>query len=91
MTIFIPFKGHTIRAIHILILAKNEQLYKTVLLSLKDILPNFNTSTAMYDFERFSRNAFRSVYTSVNLIGCWFHFTKAIYDKIKNLASVKII
>ena len=90
MTIFIPFKGHTIPAIHILMTSKNEQLYKAVLLSLKDILPNFNPSTAMCDFEKSSRNAFRSVYPSINLIGCWFHFTKAIYDKIKKFALCKL-
>ena len=61
--------------------SKNEQLYKAVLLSLKDILPNFNPSSAMCNFEKSSRNALRSVYPSINLIGCWFHFPKAIYDK----------
>ena len=85
LTIFIPLKGHTIPAIHILMSSKNEQLYKAVLCSLKDFLPNFNPSIAMCDFEKSSRNTFRSVFPNINLVGCWFHFTKAIYDKVKKL------
>ena len=70
MTSFIRFKRHTIPAIHILMSRKNEQLYKAVLFSIKGFLPNFNPSITMCDFEKSSRNAFRSVYPDINLVGC---------------------
>ena len=45
---------------------KNEQLYKAVLISIKGFLPNFNPSIAMCDFEKSSRNAFRSIFPNIN-------------------------
>ena len=44
----------------------------------------------MCDFEKSSRNAFRSVYPNINLVGCWFHYTKAIYDKVQKIGLCKL-
>ena len=39
----------------------------------------------MCDFEKASRNAFISIFPGIVIIGCWFHYTKAIYDKVQKL------
>ena len=89
-TIFIRVKGHAIPALHILMTAKNEQLYRAVISAVRTYIPEFNPSIVMCDFEKASRNAFISVFPYANIVGCWFHFTKAVYDKVQKLGLGKL-
>ena len=64
--------------------AKNEHLYTAVIAAVRDYIPEFNPSIVMCDFEKASRNAF-IVFPYINIVGCWFHFTKAVYDNVQKL------
>ena len=83
-TIFIQYKGHAIPALHILMTNKSEELHTAVLSELPAYIPEFQPLFALCDFEKASRNSFVAIFPHITLIVCWFHFTKAIYDKVKN-------
>ena len=87
-TIFIHFRGHTLPALHILMNQKTEKLYEAV--TIRRLIPEFNSAFAIGDFEKAPRNALVSVIPSITIIGCWFHFTKAIFAKIKKLGLSKL-
>ena len=70
--------------------AKNEQLYTAVIAAVRDYIPEFNPSIVMCDFEKASRNAFISLFPYANIVGCWFHFTKALYEKVQKLGLGKL-
>ena len=77
-TLFIEFNGHTLPALHIRMTRKTENLYRTVLYSIHELLPNFIPTFAIGDFEPASRNALKELFPSITIIGCWFHYTKAL-------------
>ena len=69
---------------------KSEELYATVLSALHAYIPDFKPLFALCDFEKASRNSFVTIFPHITLIGRWFHFTKAIYDKVKRLGLGKL-
>ena len=78
-TLFIEFNGHTLPALHILMTRKTENLlYRAVLYSIHELLPNFIPTFAIGDFEPAPRNALKELFPSITIIGCWFHYTKAL-------------
>ena len=90
LTIFIHFRGHTLPALHILMTRKTERLYEAVLITIRRLIPEFNPAFAIGDFEEASRNALESIIPSITIIGCWFHFTKAIFEKVQKLGLSKL-
>ena len=90
LTIFIHINQLTIPALHVLMTNKSETLYIALLLAIRELIPDFNPVFAVGDFEIASRNAFIQSFPCVTLIGCWFHFTKALFDNIKKLGRYKL-
>ena len=88
-TIFIHFRGHAFPVLHILMNRKTEKLYEAVLI-IRRLIPEFNPVFAIGDFEEATRNALVSVIPSITIIGCWFHFTKAIFEKVRKLGLSKL-
>ena len=64
---------------------KIETLYRAKLLSIRELIRNSNPAFALGDFELASRKALETIFASNITTGCWFHFTKAIYEKIQKL------
>ena len=64
---------------------KTEQLYTAVLSSIRELIPCFIPVFAIGDFEIVPRNALKGIYPTVTIIGCWFHYTKALYEKVQKL------
>ena len=89
-TIFIQYKGHAIPALHILMISKNENLYTAVVLSLHQYIPDFTPLMAICDFEKAPRNSFLKNFPHLTLVGCRFHYTKALHDKIRKLGPNKL-
>ena len=85
-TIFFPFRGHCIPAIYVLMQKKAEGIYSAVILKLLDLIPGFSPRIAVIDFEKAPRNAFMYLFPEMKMIGCWFHFTQAIWEKTQILA-----
>ena len=69
---------------------KTEKLYSSAILAITELIPNFNPIFAIGDFELAPRKALEDIFPSITIIGCWFHFTKTIYEKFENWL-VKII
>ena len=70
--------------------AKSEQLYRAVLSALHEFIPNFKPTFALCDFEIASRNAFTTVFPNIILVGCLFHYTKALHEKVQKLGLGKL-
>ena len=68
---------------------KSEKLYNAVILSVRQLLPAFNPTFAIGDFELAPKNSFTRIFPNITIIGCWF-YTKAIYDKLKKLGLSKL-
>jgi transposase-like protein len=44
---------------------------------------NLNGKYFMMDFEKASRKAFKKVFPEAHLLGCYFHYIKALWNKEK--------
>ena len=89
-TIFVSINHHALPALHILMTNKSEKLYSHVVLTIRQLLPSFNPTFAIADFEIVPRNSFTQVFPSITIVGCWFHDTKAIYDNVKKIGLSKL-
>ena len=89
-TIFVPFRGHCIPATYVLMQKKTEGLYSAVILKLLDLIPGISPRIAVSDFEKAPRNAFMYLFPEMKMIGCWFHFTQAIWKKTQILGLGKL-
>ena len=84
-TISVSINHHALPALHILMTNKSEKLYNAVVITVRQLLPSFNPTFAIVDFEIAPRNSFTQVFPSITIVGCWFHYTKAIYDNVKKI------
>ena len=84
-TIFIAVDGHTLPAIHSLLSAKTQELYKAILENIVIHIPQLKPIASMSDWEPAARNAFREVFPGINVYGCWFHYTQRIWAKTPKL------
>ena len=87
-TIFFSVGRHTLPAIHCLLTNKKE-LYSAVLHKIKLIIPQFQPTHAMSDWEQAARNAFKQVYPGSKMNGCWFHYTQAVWRRTQKAGLVQ--
>ena len=73
------------RAVHCLMTAKTQELYKGVLDSLVVYIPEFKPGATKSDWEQASRNAFKEVFPQIRIYGCLFHYTQRIWSKVQKL------
>ncbi|KAI6646365.1 hypothetical protein LOD99_9236 [Oopsacas minuta] len=85
LTIFLQEGHHALPAIHILMSKKSESLYDDVLQKVTEFMPDFKPKLAVGDYERASRNSFRTVFNSIEVSGCLFHFSSAIWKWVTKL------
>ena len=78
-TIFVTVGRHSLPAIHCLMTGKEQGLYKCILESIRNLIPQFKPTTCMSDWEIAPRNAFKDIYPDIHITGCWFHFTQRIW------------
>ena len=50
-----------------------------------EIEPEFKPDFAVGDYEDASRYAFQAVIPFINIVGCLFHFSQAIWARVKKL------
>lgn len=84
-TIFVPFADAAFPVIFALMTRKTQALYIAVFEKVKVLTPQFTPASAMADFEEASVSAFKHVYGSVNISGCWFHYAQAIVKRINKV------
>ena len=61
---------------------RSKKDYKAVFKALLDLVPTCEVKTMVADFEAASWNAIREVIPNIEVKGCLFHFTQAVYRKI---------
>ena len=64
--------------------SKNENLHAPVLSDLHQYIPEFSPLMAICDFEKEQRKSFM-MFSYILIVGRWFHYTKALQDKIRKL------
>lgn len=69
---------------YVLMSRKTEKCYTHLFQTLKEIFP-LNGKSVMTDFELAMRNAIRSVYPTIKMHTCWFHFCQAAKRKASQL------
>lgn len=70
---------------------KEEATYREVLKALKDLKPTLKPASVMVDFEMAEQKAFAAEFPPENgtkIRGCLFHFSQAIYRRIKKYPDV---
>ena len=71
--------------IHILMTNKSEELYSACVRKILENFPNFKPNIAMSDFEDAPRNAFRNYFPGIEITGCLFHYTQAIWARLRKV------
>ena len=84
-TIFVRVERHSLPAIHYLLTGKEQGLYKCIMESIRNLVPQFNPMSCMSDWEIAPRNVMKELYPDINIKGCWFHFTQRIWHQTKKL------
>lgn len=77
--------GHTLPAIHYLLTAKIQGLYRAVSENIRVHIHQLIPTASMSDWEPEARNTFREVLPKVTNYGCWFHYTQRVWAKTPNL------
>ena len=72
--------------IHILMIAKSEQLYVATLTEVHRLFPEFNPTTAMCDFESLHGMRLPLFFPTTTVVGCWSHYRNAICDSTESRA-----
>lgn len=75
--------------IYVLLNSKTEKTYITLFEILKQNIPGWEPSKFMTDFEQAAMNAISTVFPSVEVKGCYFHFSKNVWKKAKDLHLTK--
>ena len=77
--------------VFILLSSKNEEIYLEVFQILKKVIIEHNNNISfdnikiMSDFELGLRSAIKKIFVGASLQGCYFHYCKSIWKKIKKL------
>lgn len=68
---------------------KTKKSYNILFSMLKSTLPGWNPQTFKCDFEKATMHAIREILPGVTVKGCFFHYTKAIWKKGRQLGLTK--
>ncbi|KAJ3659584.1 hypothetical protein Zmor_011267 [Zophobas morio] len=80
------YSGHVFPIMYCLMERRTTAAYEQILETLKNIvLPNKTVKKIMTDYEASLRKALGKVFPEAQLLGCWFHFAKAVHKKAMKL------
>jgi len=84
-TVFVQHVDATFPVIYALMTRKTHSLYVAVFQKIKGLVPDFQPTSAMADFEEASVSAFREVFGNVVVSGCWFHYAQSIVKRLQKV------
>jgi len=91
--VFLPKLGIFYPTCHAFMTHKTQESYAMFFSFLKTLSTNhklkFTPEVIMLDFEVGLRNALKEAFSDVKLSGCFFHFTKALWDKASKIGLRK--
>ncbi|KAF4523996.1 hypothetical protein B566_EDAN013838 [Ephemera danica] len=89
LTIHFKLGNHSFAAIWILMDRKTYLAYRWVFTFIKDVLcPGFNPESIMTDYEAALRKALAEIFATSTLLGCYFHYSQAIWRRVQILGLV---
>ena len=80
---------YTFPVIYALMSRKTRELYSAVLRRVVELAPDFRPGQVQGDFEEATAGAFRDVFPGVQVVGCWFHYSRAIYRKVQQTPNLR--
>lgn len=75
--------------IYALVNRKNEDLYKKLFQLVKEQIPEWEPLQYITDFEKAAMNAITTIFPSIEIKGCYFHFTHNVWKKANKLNLTK--
>jgi len=85
-TVFVPHADYTFPVVYALMTRKTTALYKAVLQKVHELIPEFQPSQVIADFEEAPTTAVREVFgDQVTVSGCWFHYAQAVMKRLKKI------
>ncbi|XP_057323660.1 uncharacterized protein LOC130666560, partial [Microplitis mediator] len=81
--------GKTLPLVYLLAPNKTKVTYVNFLKVLRDRIPNYRPQRLMVDFEKAFLEAFKEVYSGVQVNGCNFHFTKCVWKHVQKYGHQK--
>ena len=72
------YRGHVIPVAFILLPSKSQQIYQKMTNEILQIVPAWQPQRVMMDFEKATINAFKHTFRTIELSGCYFHFSQNI-------------
>lgn len=82
LNVMADYLGNYVAIAHCIMTSKCTDLYYGIMKVFKDQFPEWNPSFVMSDFESSLRNGIQAVVPDAKMLGCSFHFAKAIFAKI---------
>lgn len=64
---------------------KTEEAYIHMLQYLKSNIFDLQPTKIVTDYEKSLRNAIKNIYPTVQMVGCWFHYTNALRRKASRI------
>lgn len=84
LNVLVEYQGRFIPALHVVMATKRFELYKLVMLKVREIFPNLRPTVLMADFESGLRKALKLAFPLATLHGCRFHYAKALHFRLKS-------
>lgn len=85
-TVFVQHTDHSFPVMYALMTRKTTALYQSVFEKLHELLPDFQPSQVIADFEEAPANAIRAVFgDAVTVSGCWFHYSQALLKRLRKI------
>ena len=85
LNILVDYIGTVIPVCHVLMTGRKEGLYTAAFEKLKGLVPDFNPTHGMADFEQAIKNSLEAVFENIDVRGCRFHFGQSIIKKLKSV------
>ena len=84
------YNDHTVPLVYILLTNKNTSVYKKAFSALKDLNPDLSPVRIVTDFELAAIIAFQDLFPSVDIKGCFFHFSQAVWRKVQEMGLANL-
>ena len=66
---------------------KTESIYGDLLSNIKNLCPDLSPLRVLVDFKMAMMNALHEKFTNVEVTGCFFHFSQAIWRQLQGLGA----
>jgi len=85
-TVFVPHADYAFPVLYALMTRKTTELYEAVMRKIQQLVPLFQPTQVIADFEEAPTAAVRAVYgDNVVVSGCWFHYAQARIRRMRKL------